>query len=442
MPPLERRVLLALLVLSLVQGLPLLAQKSIKEFSHWPSGTSPREVGKRVAERFVVMPHANFARPGHSQIIYPEVVAWYGALTFAARSGDKDLDARLIQRFQPLFGEESKLIPSPVHVDNTVFAAVPLELYIQSKEEKYLDLGKSMADQQWENPTAEGLTPQTRFWIDDMYMITIAQVEAYRAVGDAKYLDRAAREMTTYLDKLQQPNGLFYHAPDVPFFWGRGDGWVAAGMAELLRSLPENHPLRGRIMDGYRKMMAALLKYQGKDGVWHQLIDHPESYAETSSTGMFTFALITGVKSGWLREKAYARAARRGWLGLVSYLDPNGDLRNVCQGTNKKNDLQYYLNRERLTGDLHGQAPVLWCATALLRESNIARSITNLRLCQCRGETSRLCVLTRSTCHSPCFLAWPLARGRRQSTIAEFKDCATVEETKKSVSPSSVTCLR
>jgi len=39
----------------------------------------------------------------------------------------------------------------------------------------------------------------------------------------------------------------------------------------------------------------------------------------------------------------------------------------VCQGTGKKNDLQYYLDRERITGDLHGQAPVLWCATALLR---------------------------------------------------------------------------
>ena len=27
----------------------------------------------------------------------------------------------------------------------------------------------------------------------------------------------------------------------------------------------------------------------------------------------------------------------------------------------------YYLDRERRTGDFHGQAPVLWCASALLR---------------------------------------------------------------------------
>jgi len=349
-------------------GSALHAARAVKEFQRWPAGTSPQEIGKRVAERLLSTPHANFARPGApSHITYPESVAWYGALTFAQLSGNQDLDAKLIERFQPLFGEESSLVPSPVNVDSTVFAAVPLEIFIQTKDPKYLEMGKGMADKQWENPNPDGTTSQTRYWIDDMYMITMVQVQTYRATGDSKYLDRAALEMAAYLDKLQQPNGLFYHAPDVPFFWGRGDGWVAAGMAELLRSLPENHPQRARIMDGYHKMMAGLLKYQDKDGVWHQLIDHPESYPETSSSAMFTFAMITGVKNRWLSEKPYAEVARKGWLGIVSYLEPNGDLRNVCQGTNKKNDLQYYLNRERLTGDLHGQAPVLWSASALLR---------------------------------------------------------------------------
>jgi unsaturated rhamnogalacturonyl hydrolase len=174
-------------------------------------------------------------------------------------------------------------------------------------------------------------------------------------------------EMSAYLDKLQQPNGLFYHAPDAPFFWGRGNGWVAAGMTELLLSLPANHPRRERILAAYRKMMATLLKYQDKDGMWHQLIDHPEAWPETSSTGMFTFAFVTGMKNGWLDERTYAPAARKGWLALITYLEPNGDIRNVCEGTGKKNDLQYYLDRTRNTGDLHGEAPILWTASALLR---------------------------------------------------------------------------
>ena len=240
-------------------------------------------------------------------------------------------------------------------------------------------MAKKIADKQWEAPQGKsinpeairrfnnGLTPQTRMWIDDMYMITLVQTQAYRATGDLKYIERAAKEMVVYLDSLQRPNGLFYHASDVPFFWSRGNGWMAAGMSELLSSLPENNPNRSRIMEGYRKMMQSLLKYQAENGTWKQLIDEPEAWSETSGTGMFAFAMITGVKKGWLDSKNYGAAARKAWLGLITYIDENSEMREVCEGTNKKNDRQYYFDRKRIVGDLHGQAPVLWCASALLR---------------------------------------------------------------------------
>jgi rhamnogalacturonyl hydrolase YesR len=189
-------------------------------------------------------------------------------------------------------------------------------------------------------------------------------------------LDRAALTMAAYLDKLQQPNGLFFHAADSAFYWGRGNGWVAAGMAELLRNLPKKHLQRARILAGYRTMMASLLKYQGADGLWRQLIERPESWAETSSTGMFTFAMVTGVKNGWLPAKTHGPAARKAWLGLVGHIDAQANVTDVCVGTNKAHaevgtdrdtQLKYYLDRTRRTGDLHGQAPLLWTATALLR---------------------------------------------------------------------------
>ena len=347
----------------LLLGLAMAAFAAPSPFTDWPAGSSPAEIGKRVAERFVSSPHLRL-----NTIIYPEVCAWYGALAFAKARGDQDLAARLVRRFDPLLTPaEAALVPTERHVDFSVFGAVPLEIYIQTRERKYLELGLSFGDRQWATPTPDGLTSETRYWIDDMYMITAVQVQAYRATKDPKYLDRAALEMVTYLDRLQQPNGLFYHAPDVPFFWGRGNGWVAAGMTEMLRALPANHPRRERILTSYRKMMEALVPLQGGDGVWRQLLDRKEAWPETSSSGMFTFALITGVKEGWIDEKTHGAAARNGWLGLVKYLEPNGDIRNVCEGTNKKNDLQYYLDRQRLTGDLHGQAPILWSAAALLR---------------------------------------------------------------------------
>jgi unsaturated rhamnogalacturonyl hydrolase len=337
------------------------------DFKNWPAGTSPQEVGKRVAENFAAR-QLEFEQGKREFVIYPEVCAWYGSLMVAHLTHDKDLEARLIQKFAPLLTPEgSKHISADAHVDYRVFGVVPLEIYLLTKERKYLDLGQGLADKQWEKTTPDGITSEARYWIDDMYMITAVEMQAYRATHDAKYLDRAANTMAAYLDKLQQANGLFYHAPDSPFFWGRGNGWVAAGMAEILPSLPKNHPKRPRILMGYRRMMESLLKYQGEDGMWRQLIDHPESWPETSSTGMFTSAMITGVKNGWLERKTYGPAARKAWLGLVKHLDQNANIDSVCEGTNKGFTVQYYMDRKRKTGDLHGQSPLLWSATALLR---------------------------------------------------------------------------
>ena len=372
--PYQTLALLFACVILAVTATSVTAQSA--NFKNWPAGTSPREVGKRVAENYAAR-QFEFQQGKRQYVIYPEVCAGYGALTVAKLTNDQVLTKKLLGKFEPLWTEEGqKHISSQAHVDYRVFGAVPLELYMQTKVQKYLEAGKNLADQQWAEPSPDGITKEARYWIDDMYMITAVQVQAYRATRDMKYLNRAAVTMAAYLDKLQQPNGLFYHAPDSPFFWGRGNGWVAAGMTELLRSLPAKHPQRARILSGYRTMMASLLKYQAADGLWRQLIDRPETWVETSSTGMFTFAMVTGVKSGWLDRKSYGPAARKAWLGLVQHLDKDANVTEVCIGTNKSRQeagpdlaaqLKFYLDRPRRVGDLHGQAPILWTASALLR---------------------------------------------------------------------------
>jgi unsaturated rhamnogalacturonyl hydrolase len=355
---------IAVLAVGLGRSLPVLAQSGQEYFSNWPAGTSPQVVGKALAEHFVPSPHQYSAT-----IHYSEVATWYGALTFAQLTHDDSLRGELIHRFEPLMpgGWEANRRPFRRHVDDSIFGVVPLEIAIQTKDPTYLAEGKYWADRQWENPRPDGLSAETRFWVDDMYMLVMLQLEAYRATGDQKYLDRDAREMVAYLDKLQQPNGLFFHAEDVPYYWGRGDGWFAAGMAEMLRTLPADHPQRARILAGYQKMMAALVKYQHKDGMWGELIDHEEAWPESSGSAMFTFAMITGVKNGWLEPAVYGPAARRGWIAVAGYVDQNNDVTSVCEGTGKEDSFEYYLARKRRTGDFHGQAPVLWAASALLR---------------------------------------------------------------------------
>jgi rhamnogalacturonyl hydrolase YesR len=335
-------------------------------FADWPAGTDPREIGRCVAERFLASPHALWTERG--TISYSEVCTWTGAIDLAAAIHDGALAEKLAARFEPFFDAESSLVPKADHVDSSVFGALPLALYRETGHSRLRPFGLAFADAQWAHPTPEGLTDQTRFWIDDMYMITALQVRAFRATGEQRYLDRTAAEMVAYLDRLQRPNGLFFHAPDAPHFWGRGNGWMAAGMTLLLSALPENHPLRPRLLESYHRMMATLIALQTPDGLWRQLLDQPDAWPETSCTGMFAYAFITGVKRGWLDAATYGPAARRAWLALTTYLEPNGDLREVCIGTGTKDNRQHYLDRPRATGDFHGQAPLLWTSAALVEE--------------------------------------------------------------------------
>lgn len=354
----------------LLAGTVLASESKPACFSDWPAAAEPAKVGKRIAENFLPRKfrYETEARWAADGVIYPEVITWFGSLTLAGLTGDSDLRDRLVRKFEPYLSEPgSAHINQRAHVDYRVFGMLPLEIFLQTKDERCLKLGLGLADAQWESTTPDGITTEARYWIDDMYMIPALQVQAFRATKDAKYLDRAALTMAAYLDRLQKDNGLFFHGENSAFYWGRGNGWMAAGAAELLRDLPENHPHRARILAGYRKMMQGLLTYQSEGGLWRQLIDKPESWPETSGSAMFTFAMVTGVKNGWLDVATYGPAARKAWLALVEQLDENANLREVCVGTNKGFDEPYYLARPRTTGDLHGQAPMLWTASALLR---------------------------------------------------------------------------
>ncbi len=240
-------------------------------------------------------------------------------------------------------------------------------MYRQFGDTKYLDLAKELADEEWENPRGDGLTDLTRFWIDDMYMVGSLQVQAYKSTKEMVYLDRAALQLKVYCDKLQKPNGLFHHRDDAPFFWGRGNGWAAAAMTELLLVLPENHEHYDAILEAYQKMMLTLLDYQGEDGMWHQLLDDPESYPESSCTGMFLYGLASGIDNGWLSFDKYSSNVERAWNALATYVNEKGETENVCVGTNAKDNKKHYLTRPKSTGNFHGQAAVLWAATAMIR---------------------------------------------------------------------------
>jgi unsaturated rhamnogalacturonyl hydrolase len=342
----------------------------VSDFDSWTNGKGPLDIGKLAAKEFESHTGETYGGAG-----YALALSWYGSLRFNLTTGNQQNNKALIDAFEP-YASGAKKVEDKAMVDYRVFGALPFEIYLENQDARCKALGLARADGQWTNLNSEGITSDARYWSDDMYMITALQVQAYRATKDAKYLDRAAKAMLVYHDKLQRTNGLFWHSLQATQHWGRANGWVASGMTELLLELPAG-PTRDSVMKGFKSQMDGLLAVQitsGSDeGCWRQLLDVTAAQAESSCTAMFTYALATAVKNGWLTDPKYAAAARKGWIALANKTNSKGQLDKVCPSTGEApagdaaSQQQYYLKIAFKLGDLHGQAPLIWAATTLLR---------------------------------------------------------------------------
>jgi len=329
----------------------------------WPAGQDPATIGTRVTQNLLDRPKLDLSHG----LTYLETCSGFGAARFAAAVNDQDLLKNVIARYQGIITPQgATLLPKPNHVDRSVFGILPLEMYQVTHDQKYLDLGVSYADTQFATLNTEGLSAETRYYIDDAFKIPAMQILAFRATQKPAYAANAVKEMTAFIDKLQQPGGLFFHGPDAHVYWGRGNGWIAAGLAEVLLYLPANDPARPKIMASYTAMMAGLAKVQAPDGRWRQVLDDEKAWEENSCTGYFIYAMGEGIDQGWLDSATYSPAVKRAWTALCGQLDDKGNVADVGVLTEHSNDESYYLARPRAAGNLHGQFATIWAATALL----------------------------------------------------------------------------
>jgi unsaturated rhamnogalacturonyl hydrolase len=301
---------------------------------------------------------------------YADICAYYGVLVYSELTGDTAMKNSIIAKFPTNYYNGSQMPPEG-DVDKNVYGIYPFELYRQTGDDNYLTSALYLADREFANPRPDGLSAYTRFWIDDTYMIGSLQAQAYKSMDDIVYANRAATQLLGYMgavENMQQPNGLFYHTLSSPNHWGRGNGWAAAAMTEVLLAIPQDHPQRAQLLGKYQAMMAGLVTYQSAGGMWYQvlnMVSDPRNWPESSCTGMFVFALATGVREEWLPEVPYKKAAFNGWAALAKYVDSQGRALQVCTGTGQSAGVQYYFDRPREIGNTHAEAAVIWAAKAM-----------------------------------------------------------------------------
>ncbi|MBB3126857.1 rhamnogalacturonyl hydrolase YesR [Paenibacillus rhizosphaerae] len=206
-------------------------------------------------------------------------------------------------------------------------------------------------------------------WCDDLYMSVPFLCQYFALTGEKHVLDDAAEQFLLYRKRLYMPEGnIMHHVYNIRFGkpctvpWGRGNGWVLFSLTELLDVLPDDHPRRSELLRWYRELCGGYAALQDTEGLWHQVLTDPDSYAETSCTSMFVYAFAKGVRQGWLPDAGrFAHAALRGFEALTRHcIDQHGNIYGVCRGSGYSFSPLYYKERlSWLLNDTHGIGIVL-----------------------------------------------------------------------------------
>jgi len=190
--------------------------------------------------------------------------------------------------------------------------------------------------------------------------------------GEKRYFDQCLRNFHFIADLCLRSDGLYRHSPLDEAAWGRGNGFPALGLTLTLMDFPKDHEGYPVLLEALRAHLAALAPHQDSDGMWHQIIDHPDSYAELTATCMISYAIAVGLAEGWLDEAEWRTRLDAAWSAVKMHLSTDGrTLLNVCTGTGKQATLEDYYRREAILGpDSRGAAMVMMLAARLKPHQN------------------------------------------------------------------------
>jgi unsaturated rhamnogalacturonyl hydrolase len=302
-------------------------------------------------------------------------VAYIPALSLIARLrlGDLTGDAsqrRDIERMvQPYYSGQKPSLPPNSNQSQQAGNLIFGELAAVTKDSRYVALLRQAADVGFDR---EGrnleVMPSHSEMSDAIFLGTPLLAQTARLTGDSKYREMALRHLRFMVKLNRRPDGLHRHSPLNPEHtaWGRGNGFVALGLALTLSELPPDSAEFGEVLGIFREHLGSMLPHQDQLGMWHQVIDHPESYREFTVTCMTTMAIARGIRRGWFDRTRFEPVVQRAWRSIKQRIATDGGLVDVCTGTGKMKSLREYLDRPAILGrDDRGGAMALLLSTEL-----------------------------------------------------------------------------
>ena len=328
---------------------------------------TPLDIARVLAKRY----------PAQPIMSYIPALSWSGAMRLSQLTGDPSFADKARREMAPFLSGEKPAIAEPYQLTSLAGHLAFADRSALSKDPAGLELARAAADfilpdaardtasATVKPAAATGDAVIVRFprkWTDDMFMASSVLSRVGAQTGDGRYAAAVGQLLTTYAESLQRADGLFIHAVEGPHAWGRGNGFAALGLADTLQHLPASWADRARVLEIYRRHMRGLLPHQSEDGSWRQVVDEPASYHELTVSAMTVAAMARGVRLGWI-DKSFVPAIQRGWRYVMTRVDGDGGVLDVCSGTGAGPTKEYYLNRPKVSGgDDRGGAMALLAA--------------------------------------------------------------------------------
>jgi unsaturated rhamnogalacturonyl hydrolase len=231
------------------------------------------------------------------------------------------------------------------HADDYCVGQMYIELYRKYRDKKMISSLRAYLDQILMDPAKGDLkfvntdkywSTQRWSWCDALFMGPTVWAKMANITKKKKYLDFMFREYKATTDYLYNKDEYLYfrdsnyftkkEANGAKVFWGRGNGWVFAGLPIIIRELPSKYDQKDYFLGIYKAMAAKLVSLQQPDGSWHASLLDPASYPnpEMSATAFFVFGLAWGIDNGYLDKSAYLPAVVKGWKSMVRSVWPDG----------------------------------------------------------------------------------------------------------------------
>lgn len=280
------------------------------------------------------------------------------------------------------------------NIDHITPGRAVLLLWQQTGKEKYRLAARQLRQQLAKQPRTKegGFWHKKRYpwqmWLDGLYMGEPYYAEYSLLFNEPQNFDDVANQFIWMEKHARDPKtGLLYHGWDEsreqrwadkstglsPNFWGRAMGWYAMALVDVLDYFPKDHPKYQDIVAILQRLAAAVARVQDpQTGVWYQVLDkagEPGNYREASASCMFTYALLKGVRLGYL-DATYRKTGKKAYAGILKEFmaqDANGawHLDQVCSvaglGGNPYRDgsFQYYVSEPTRRDDLKGAGPFI-----------------------------------------------------------------------------------